>query len=62
MKTQGLKRRLATDEILRDTTKNIVTERNGRHAMSSWRFDKTKAQEKFPVLYGKLEDDGPKLD
>jgi hypothetical protein len=51
LKTQGLKHRVATDTLLRSTVQGIVAERNYRTATLSWRFNKTKAREKFPALY-----------
>jgi transposase len=51
LKTQGLKRRIATETEMQQTADAIVSERNHRHATLSWTFTKTKAQEKFPALY-----------
>ena len=51
LKTQGLKHRIATDALLQSIVQGIVCDRNDRVATIRWRFDKTKAREKFPVLY-----------
>jgi transposase len=51
LKTQGLKRRIATEEEMRNTAARIVAERNARSAKIEWGFTKTKAREKFPALY-----------
>jgi hypothetical protein len=51
LKKQGLRRRIGTIEDMNRITDAIVKERNGRHATINWRFTKTKAREKFPVLY-----------
>ena len=51
LKTQGLKRRIATEKTMRSTVDTIVSERNSRAAKISWGFTKTKAREKFPSLY-----------
>jgi transposase len=52
LKTQGLRRRIGTEEEMRRIADGIVEERNGRNAVIRWSFTKTKAREKFPVLYG----------
>lgn len=51
LKTQGLKRRIATEKEMQRTADAIVVERNGRAAKIRWGFTKAKAREKFPVLY-----------
>jgi len=51
LKTQGLKRRIATDTRMKKNVVAIVTERNGRMARLSWGFTKEKARQKFPELY-----------
>lgn len=51
LKTQGLKRRTATDAHLKKIASEIVEERNTRNARLSWGFTKEKAREKFPALY-----------
>jgi transposase len=51
LKTQGLKRRIATDTAMKETVAAIVKERNTRIARISWGFTKAKAREKFPALY-----------
>jgi len=51
LKTQGLKRRIATDTLMKKTIADIVAERNTRTARISWGFTKEKAREKFPALY-----------
>lgn len=51
LKTQGLKRRIATEKEMRRVVDAIVTERNGRSAKLGWSFTHEKAREKFPVLY-----------
>ena len=51
LKTQGLKRRIATDGLMKKTIAGIVTERNGRSATIMWGFTKEKARLKFPTLY-----------
>jgi DDE superfamily endonuclease len=51
LKTQGLKRRIATDGLMKKTLAGIVTERNGRSATIMWGFTKEKARLKFPTLY-----------
>jgi hypothetical protein len=51
LKTQGLKQRIATEKKMRDMVDAIVRERNVRHAKIHWGFTKTKAREKFPILY-----------
>ena len=52
LKSQGLKRRIATDALMKKTVAAIVAERNTRTARISWGFTKEKAREKFPSLYG----------
>lgn len=52
LKTQGLKQRIATERAMRTIVRTIVRERNNRCATISWGFTKTRAQEKFPTLYG----------
>ena len=51
LKTQGLKRRIPSEEEMNRIKDGIVAERNGRHAQISWGFTKAKAREKFPALY-----------
>lgn len=51
LKTQGLKRRIASEEEMRNIAQAIAHERNTRNAQITWGFTKTKAREKFPVLY-----------
>jgi len=51
LKTQGLRRRIPSEEEVKQVTEAIVAERNRRHATISWSFTKAKAQEKFPALY-----------
>lgn len=51
LKTQGLKKRIASEEEMRRIADHIVQERNARCAKINWEFTKTKAQEKFPALY-----------
>lgn len=51
LKTQGLKKRIPSEEEMRQVVEGIVTERNGRGARISWGFTKAKAREKFPTLY-----------
>jgi hypothetical protein len=52
LKTQGLKKRIATEKNMTHVADGIVRERNGRRATISWGFTQTKAREKFPALYG----------
>lgn len=51
LKTQGLKRRIATEATMKKSTAAIVRERNGRCAKISWGFTKERAALKFPALY-----------
>ena len=51
LKTQGLKRRIASEDEMNRVKDAIVAERNGRRAKIRWGFTKTKAREKFPALY-----------
>jgi hypothetical protein len=51
LKTQGLKKRIATDALMKKTVTEIVAERNTRIARISWGFTKERAREKFPTLY-----------
>lgn len=51
LKTQGLKKRIASEEEMRRVADGIVLERNGRSATISWGFTQAKAQKKFPALY-----------
>lgn len=51
LKTQGLKRRIASEEKMQHIADAIVIERNTRSAKITWGFTKAKAREKFPVLY-----------
>lgn len=51
LKMQGLKRRIATDALMKKTITMIVAERNGRTATITWGFTKEKARLKFPTLY-----------
>ena len=53
LKTQGLKRRIATEASMKKMASAIVSERNGRGAKISWEFTLTQAREKFPALYTK---------
>jgi transposase len=53
LKTQGLKKRIASEEEMRRVADAIVKERNARQATISWGFTKVKAREKFPMLYTK---------
>lgn len=52
LKTQGLKRRIASAEEMTRIANAIVAERNARTATIRWGFTKAKAQERFPALYG----------
>ena len=51
LKTQGLKRRIGTEEEMQHVADCIVLERNTRGAHINWKFTKAKAQKKFPALY-----------
>jgi hypothetical protein len=51
LKTQGLRRRIPSEEEVKRVTDAIVAERNGRHATISWSFTKEKARVKFPAPY-----------
>jgi transposase len=51
LKTQGLKKRIASEETMRTVVNAIVNERNTRSAKITWGFTKAKARRKFPVLY-----------
>ena len=51
LKTQGLRQRIASETEMRRIADAIVRERNGRSAKIAWGFTKTKAREKFPLLY-----------
>ncbi len=51
LKTQGLKRRIATETEMQRIADAIVAERNGRCAKITWGFTRARAQEKFAVLY-----------
>jgi hypothetical protein len=51
LKTQGLRRRMPSEEEVKRVTDAIVAERNGRYATIRWSFTKEKAREKFPALY-----------
>jgi len=51
LKRQGLRRRLPSEQELKQVTDAIVAERNGRNATISWSFTKAKARRKFPALY-----------
>jgi len=51
LKTQGLKRRIATETDMERIVDDIVAERNGRRAVIGWGFTKEKARVKFPTLY-----------
>jgi len=55
LKTQGLKMRLATAEQLQRTTHTIVAWRNRHRRKINWTFTTKKAQEKFPELYGGID-------
>lgn len=52
LKKQGLGCRIATEEKMKNIALAIVAERNAQKAKINWGFTKTKAQEKFPALYG----------
>jgi DDE superfamily endonuclease len=51
LKAQGLKRRLETEALLKETATCIVENRNQNRRTLSWSFTKEKAQKKFPQLY-----------
>lgn len=51
LKTQGLKKRIPSEEEMRHVVDSIVAERNDRSAKITWGFTKAKAREKFPTLY-----------
>ncbi len=51
LKTQGLKRRIASEKEMRRIADAIVHERNQRFAKINWGFTKAKARKKFSVLY-----------
>ena len=51
LKTQGLKKRIASEEDMIKIADGIVRERNERQAMISWNFTKEKARERFQKLY-----------
>lgn len=51
LKTQGLKRRIASEKEMQRIADAIVHKRNGRRAKIHWGFTKTKAWKKFSVLY-----------
>lgn len=51
LKTQGLKKRIATEKDMIGIAEGIVRERNTRQATISWNFTKEKAREKFQKLY-----------
>jgi transposase len=51
LKTQGLKRRIATETEMQRIVDVIVSERNERCAKIMWGFTRARAREKFPVLY-----------
>ena len=51
LKTQGLRRRIASEKEIERIADAIVKERNARGAKINWSFTKAKAREKFPVLY-----------
>jgi DDE superfamily endonuclease len=53
LKTQGLKRRIATERTMQKVADGIVLERNTRQAKINWGFTKEKAKVKFPALYSK---------
>jgi hypothetical protein len=51
LKSQGLKQRIPSENMMNKKKDAIVAERNARRAMLSWGFTKAKAQKKFPTLY-----------
>ena len=51
LKTQGLKRRLETEDLLKETARSIVEDRNLRQRSLSWSFTRAKARKKWPELY-----------
>lgn len=51
VRRQGVKCRLGSEAELKETVTGIVRVRNDRQAKISWSFTKTKAREKFPILY-----------
>jgi transposase len=51
LKTQGLRRRIASASEMQRIADAIVVERNLRCAKIRWGFTEAKAREKFPVLY-----------
>lgn len=51
LKTQGLRKRIATEKSMRRVASEIVEERNTRVAKIRWGFTQEKAKAKFPTLY-----------
>lgn len=51
LKTQGLRKRIATEKSMHRVTSEIVGERNTRVAKIKWGFTQEKAKVKFPTLY-----------
>jgi len=51
LRRQGLKARIDTEDKLIYLTAMIEARRNDRQCTFNWKFDKTKAREKFPQLY-----------
>jgi len=51
LKTQGLKKRISSEEEMCQMIEEIVAERNRRLAKITWGFTRAKARETFPALY-----------
>jgi transposase len=51
LKTQGLKRRLETEDLLKETAKMVMEDRNLHRRTLSWSFTQAKAKKKWPELY-----------
>ena len=54
LKTQGLKRRIASEKEMIRIVDGIVQERNARQAMISWNFTKEKARDKFQTYIPRI--------
>lgn len=51
LKTQGMGKRLGTEDILKTTIEDIVKHRNKNERKLSWSFTQAKAKKKWPELY-----------
>jgi transposase len=51
LRRQGLKARIGSEELLKETTAAIVKRRNTQQCIFNWKFNRKQAREKFPELY-----------